>query len=159
MNTNALETAYPELIRNAEAITDATPLTEQARTLADWTIAHVALSDRILAAAARDLLVGAPVVVDNREAMDPATLNALISRTSHQERIALVRRNADYFTATVQCIPDHAARIPVRLSLVDRDGNSVPDRHLPWDELIHVRATQHLPGHAARLAELARVLD
>ncbi|MGW1676445.1 hypothetical protein [Saccharopolyspora sp. NPDC002376] len=149
MNPSALEAAYRELIRTAEAITD--PLPEDARSQVDRTIAHLVLSDRILIAAAHDVLAGGTAVVDNREAMDPAALDGLIGSTSHQQRVDLVRRNAKDFTALINRIPEHAA---VRMSIVDRDGNPVPDQQFTWNELIHLRATQHLPGHAARLAEL-----
>ncbi|MGP4019733.1 hypothetical protein [Saccharopolyspora sp. 5N708] len=155
MDTTGLDAAYRDLIRNAEA-TDSTRLSADARSLIDWTMAHLALSDRILAATARDVLSGIPAVVDNREAMDSATVEALINTTTHQERIDLVRHNAAEFTAAVQAVPEHAAHHPVRVRLVDRDGQPAADQELPWSELIRLRATQHLPGHATRLAELTQ---
>ncbi|MCI2420722.1 hypothetical protein MOQ72_25055 [Saccharopolyspora sp. K220] len=153
MDTSSLDAAYRDLIHNAEAIIDSTRLSEDARSLIDWTTAHLALSDRILAAAARDVLTGVPAVVDNREAMNAKAIDALIGATSPQERVDLVRRNAADLIATVQAVPEHAADTPVRLSIVDRDGHPVPDQQLPWSELIHLRATQHVPGHAARIAQ------
>ncbi|GAA3166762.1 hypothetical protein [Nonomuraea salmonea] len=45
---------------------------------------------------------------------------------------------------------------PVRLHLVTRTGTPAPDQGLPWNELIRIRATEHLPGHAARLMRISR---
>ncbi|WP_165969859.1 hypothetical protein [Nonomuraea terrae] len=59
MNTTALRTAYDGLLAVAEAI-GAAPLTADVRSAVDWTLSHVALSDRLLAAAARDVLSGRP---------------------------------------------------------------------------------------------------
>ncbi|MFI7612117.1 hypothetical protein ACIBP6_12935 [Nonomuraea terrae] len=154
MNTTALRTAYDGLLAVAEAI-GATPLTADVRSAVDWTLSHVALSDRLLAAAARDVLSGRPVTVDNRDAMDEAAIASLTGSTTHAERVDLVRRHAAGLRALVEAMPDEAAATPVRIRLVGRDGRAHPDQRITWSELIRLRAEEHVPGHAARLRALA----
>ncbi|WAL69139.1 hypothetical protein ORV05_15680 [Amycolatopsis cynarae] len=155
METTELESAYRRLFAAAEALGDTGALPADTRASVDWTVGHIALSDRILAGAARDLLLGLPAVVDNREAMDARNLGALIASTTPAERRELLRRNGDDFVAAVRTIPGHAVGEPVELRLVDREGRPAPGTKLPWRELVRLRAAEHLPGHAARL-EAAR---
>jgi hypothetical protein len=152
VDVTVLRAAYRDLLAAAEKITEAGPLPEQVRADVDWTLAHVALSDRLLAAAARDVLAGLPVRVDNSSAMDPASIAKLISATSHAQRSDLVRRNADDLLAVIAMTPDETARTPIELHLVDRNGRTAATSRLPWSELVGLRATKHIPGHAARLA-------
>lgn len=77
----------------------------EARSGIDWTLSRIALSDRILAAAARDVLTGLSPVVDNREAMDNAAITALIASTTRIQRVDLVRRNAGDLSAALKTIP------------------------------------------------------
>ncbi|GHE14568.1 hypothetical protein [Streptomyces alanosinicus] len=137
-----------------EAINTATP-SLHARSAIDWTLSHLALSDRILAAAAREVLTGLPVTIDNRRAMDNTAIASLVASTTHTQRVDLVRRNATDLSTVIKAIPDHAATTLVQLRLVGRDGQPVPDQQLSWSDLIRLRATEHLPGHAARLRALA----
>jgi len=154
MDTTALRTAYDDLLAAAEAIGATTPLTADARSAVDWTLSHVALSDRLLAAAARDVLSGRPVTVDNRDAMDEAAIASLIGSTTHAQRVDLVRGHAARLSALVEAMPGEAAATPARIRLVGRDGRAHPDRRITWGELIRLRAEEHVPGHAARLRAL-----
>ncbi|RKT86945.1 hypothetical protein SAMN05421805_12429 [Saccharopolyspora antimicrobica] len=147
MDTAEIDAAYRNLLSIAESI--AAP---NERSLVDWTLSHIALSDRILAGTARDVLAGVPPVVDNRSAMDDATITALIASTSHDQRVDMVRRNAADLASAIRAIPARAAATPVLLRLVDREGRSLPEQCLPWSDLVELRATEHIPGHAARLA-------
>ncbi|MEV4800325.1 hypothetical protein AB0K18_09925 [Nonomuraea sp. NPDC049421] len=45
---------------------------------------------------------------------------------------------------------------PVRLHPVTRAGTPVPHQDLPWNDLVRIRVTGHLPGHAARLRRISR---
>ncbi|MER6987878.1 hypothetical protein ABT337_03620 [Saccharopolyspora hirsuta] len=153
MDTAEIEAAYRDLLAAAEA--DTAALAAEARSAVDWTLSHIALSDRILAAAARDVLTGVPPVVDNSSAMDEAAIAALIASTSHRRRIDMVRRNAADLASVIRTIPNHAAATPVLLRLTNREGRTFPDQHLPWGDLVGLRATEHIPGHTARLAALS----
>lgn len=59
-------------------------------------------------------------------------------------------------TDLITAITDLDGDAPVRLHLVTRTGTPAPDQGLPWNELIRIRATEHLPGHAARLRRISR---
>ncbi|MFF4953277.1 hypothetical protein [Streptomyces chattanoogensis] len=155
MDTTELDTAYRHLLTAAGAISDTAPLAADSRSDIDWTLSHIALSDRILAAAARDVLTGLPATVDNREAMNETAISSLIASTTHTRRVDLVSRNAADLGAAIRAIPDQAAAIPVTLRLVSRDGQPLPEQRLPWGTLIRLRATEHLPGHTERISLLA----
>ena len=114
MDATDLDTAYRRLLTAAEAISDTTPLAEGARSAIDWTPSHIALSDRILAAAAREVLTGPSAIVDNRDAMEEEAIASLVASTTHTQRIDLVRRNTGDLSALIKAIPDHAAGIPVQ---------------------------------------------
>lgn len=156
MQTTELANAYDNLLAAAGAITESTPLTADERSDANWTLSHVALSDRLLAAAAREVLAGKSVLIDNFPAMDPATISSLIASTTHAQRIDAVRRNGAEFLELVGRTPEQAGETSVRLRIFGRDGRHVSDTQLPWGELIRLRARVHVPGHAARLAAVAK---
>ncbi|WP_159395481.1 hypothetical protein [Streptomyces albireticuli] len=42
----------------------------------------------------------------------------------------------------------------IQARLVDRTGRQVFDGRLAWEEVVRMRAEEHLPGHAATLAAL-----
>lgn len=155
MDSTELDAANHDLLTAAEAISDTTALAEHARSAVDWTLSHLALSDPILAAAARNVLTGLPTTIDNRQAMDKTAIASLIASTTHAQRVDLVRRNATDLSTAIKAVPDHTAVTLVQLRLVSRDGQPVPDQQLSWSDLICLRATEHLPGHAARLRALA----
>ncbi|POX38761.1 hypothetical protein C3486_21440 [Streptomyces sp. Ru73] len=155
MDTTELDNAYRHLLAAAGVIGDTAPLAPDSRSGIDWTLSHIALSDRILAAAARDVLTGLPAIVDNREAMDEAAISSLIASTTHTQRVDLVSRNAADLSAVLRATPDQAAAIPVTLRLVSREGRPLPEQRVPWGDLIRLRATEHLPGHTTRIRLLA----
>lgn len=157
MHTAELANAYENLLDAAEAITESIPLTADERSDTNWTLSHVALSDRLLATAAREVLAGEPALIDNFPAIDPATISSLITSTTHAQRIDTVRRNGAEFLELVGRTPEQAGETSVRLRIFGRDGRHVSDTQLPWGELIRLRAREHVPGHAARLAAFAAV--
>jgi hypothetical protein len=155
MDTTDLADAYHQLIEAAGGITDTTG-TAAERADVDWLLAHIALSDRILATAARHVLAGTPeVVVDNAPAMDERTIGELIAATTHPERIDVLRRNAAELIDLITQIPESAASTQVRLRIHNRQGQHVSDSQLAWDGLVRIRAEKNIPGHALRLADIA----
>ncbi|MGW9047815.1 hypothetical protein ACWGQL_35540 [Streptomyces lydicus] len=155
MNATQLDTAYRDLLAAADAMSDTVALAPPARSAVDWTLSHLALSDRLLATAARNVLTALPVTIDNRQAMDNTAITSLIASTTHAQRVDLVRRNATDLSTVVKAIPDHAAATLVQLRLVSHDGQPLPAPQLSWSDLIRLRASEHVPGHAARLRALA----
>ncbi|KOU49454.1 hypothetical protein ADK54_10470 [Streptomyces sp. WM6378] len=121
----------------------------------DWTLSHIALSDRILAAAAHDVLTGLLTIVDNREAMDENAISSLIASTTHTQRVDLVSRNSADLGAAIRATLEQAAAIPVPLRLVSRDGQPLPEQRLRRGTLVRLRATEHIPGHTERINLLA----
>ncbi|NIH80268.1 hypothetical protein [Amycolatopsis viridis] len=152
MDTTGFDAAYRSLLTAAASIADPAAHPGPAREDIDWTLSHLALSDPILTAAARDVLDGRPAVVDNRDAMDARALAELTASTSHQDRVAMVRAHAQELGAVLRAIPGHAAATPVIMRLCTRDGHSLPEQMVPWRDLIELRVHNHLPGHTARLA-------
>ncbi|WP_156365355.1 hypothetical protein [Sciscionella sediminilitoris] len=146
MDSTEIEAAYRALLAAAESIGDPADLPAETRASVDWTLSHIALSDRILAEAVRDIRDGRAPVVDNRDAMDDTVIGELIASTSHRQRVELVRRNAATLAEAIRTIPEHAAATPVLVRLVGRK-----DQWLPWWDLARIRAAEHIPGHAARL--------
>ncbi|MDA8330085.1 MAG: hypothetical protein M0027_02540 [Candidatus Dormibacteraeota bacterium] len=157
MNTIDLAAAYQRLIAAAQALSDDSPLNAGQRADLGWTLCHVALSDQILTEAARQVRCDGPettgkLVVDNRPALDPAAIAAMTAATTHQDRIAAVRKHAASLTDELDQTPDQAAQAPVILRFHDRSGKHVGDTAMTWADLIELRTHQHIPAHATRLA-------
>lgn len=151
METTELEAAYRSLLRLAESIPDTADYTAPAQDDIDWTLSHIALSDPLLAASARDILNGRPAVVDNQHAMDQGAIAELSGSTTHQQRVAMVRAHAHELREALSAIPDQETASLVLLRLFTRDGEPLPERHMPLRDLIALRATTHIPGHTARI--------
>lgn len=151
MEATELEAAYRSLLRLAESITDTADYTAPAQGDIDWTLSHIALSDPLLTAAARNILNGRPTVVDNRHAMDQGAIAEFIGSTTHQQRVAMVRAHAHELREALSAIPDQDTARLVLLRLFTRDGEPLPEQHMPWRDLIALRATTHIPGHTARI--------
>ncbi|MFF2775576.1 hypothetical protein ACFVU3_11770 [Streptomyces sp. NPDC058052] len=151
METDELLTAYRHLLEAAERITDTSPLAESDRAQIDWILAHIALSDRALAGAGRDVLAGRAARLDNAQAMSKSEIGRILGSTTHAERAELVRRNAMELIDLLARTPEEAAEATVRARLVDREGSVVFDQDLKWGDLVRVRAREHIPGHAATL--------
>jgi hypothetical protein len=152
MDTTELRSAYRQLLTVAETITDETALRMDLRMMVDWLVAHLSLTERLLAGAARDVLTGVPAVIDNYEAMHTGVTTSVVDLTSHDRRVASLRDNAADLVASVATIPSHAESAPVLLRFADRGGLPIPDQRLPWSELVHERASSLLPSHTRTLA-------
>ena len=156
MNTDRLVAAYDNLL-SALRVFDPAGLHHQQRDEADWIVAHLVLSDRVLVAAADHVLQGADVVtVDNRHAMDRDAIAAVLSSLSHHERIQTIEDHRDELVDRHRRIPDTAVTTLVRLVLYDRTGRLSHQGTTTWGELVAARADQHLPGHARTLRDLAK---
>lgn len=156
METKDLSRAYKELLAAAEAVTDDGPLTDADRAQTDWLLAHIALSDRALADAARQVLTGQEARIDNASAMSKTEIGRVIAATTHAERIDMVQRNAQELIDLLDRTPDSAAVSSVRARLVDRSGEVVFDSDLTWGDVVKMRAVEHIPGHAATIASFCQ---
>ncbi|MEU3558223.1 hypothetical protein [Streptomyces fragilis] len=156
MDTKELFRAYKELFAAAEHIADDPLLVGADRTQVDWTLAHIALSDRALVDVGHAVLSGEDAVLDNAQAMSKSEIGRVISSTSYGERVEMVRRNAAALIDVLDISPEETSDATVRARLVDREGKVVFDEDLKWGDVICMRATEHLPGHTAALRCWAR---
>jgi hypothetical protein len=151
LDTTKLDAAYRRLLAVAESIPDTTGYPAAARADIDWTLSHIALSDPILTVAARDIINEHTAVIDNQHAIDESAIADLIASISHEQRVAMVRAHAYELVEALGEVPDQVAARPVLLRLFNREGESLPEQRMPWRDLIELRATRHIPGHAARI--------
>lgn len=151
METTALEEAYAGLIAAALAAPTRHPAEPPGEHGTDWTLAHIALSDRLLASTAREVLVGVPPLLDNGPAMDPAAIKELTSSAGRHVLVELVRRNGAELVGLIGRIPVENRSVPVAVRLVGDTGEELFAGPVPWGEIVRMRAEEHIPGHTARL--------
>lgn len=151
-----LEAAYAFRTVAAEAVGEAwEKLGPDARAAAGRALAGAVLADRVLAAAARNVLAGLPAAIDCQAAVDEAAVSALCGSTSYRERIGLLRTGAGRLVAAVTSTPDGLGAAPVALRLLDGTGRPLPVRDLPWRDAVRVAVTDLIPRSTSRLASLA----
>ena len=155
MNVDRLVAAYDDLLA-AATLLDLANLTPPRRDEAEWLIAHLILSDPVLIAAADHLLEGAgTLTVDNRHAMDPDAIAAVLASLPHAERIQAIGHNADELIDRHRRIPETVGTTTVQLHLHDQHGQLTHQGATTWAGLLTARADQHLPGHAHTLRRTA----
>ncbi|MFD8738248.1 MmgE/PrpD family protein [Streptomyces sp. NPDC059618] len=171
METSVLEEAYAGLItaatgaalggresaaggRESAGGSGESPLPGERGT--DWTLAHIALSDRLLSSTARQVLGGAEAGLDNGPAMDPKAIEELTSTVDRDVLVELVRRNAAEFVGLVARIRQDQQATPVAVRLVGDEGQELFSGAVPWGEIVRMRAEDHIPGHTERLRRIAR---
>ncbi|MEU0783062.1 MmgE/PrpD family protein [Streptomyces sp. NPDC006173] len=159
METAVLDEAYVALI--AAATTAATPgdqasASQPGERDADWTLAHIALSDRLLASTARQVLAGDAAGLDNGPAMDPKAIEELTSSVDRDVLVELVRRNAAELVGLLAQTPQNQRATPVTVRLVGDTGEELFSGAVPWGEIVRLRAEDHIPGHTDRLRRTAR---
>jgi len=121
---------------------------------AEQVLAHIALNDRALIAATRDVLAGVPTSLDNR----PVTSGVRLARHA-RERGGLSPLIEDIDTSSrtlcdlVDRMDDHLARTEVPTHLVDGDEVRL-DGPLPWGRVVGGASRYHLEVHAEQLREL-----
>ncbi|MGW2813272.1 MmgE/PrpD family protein [Streptomyces sp. NPDC001415] len=151
-DTAGLEAAYDGLFRAASQSRLGAAVDGAARGDVDRTLAHLALSDRLLAGVARQVLDGARApVLDNAAATDPAAIDALVMAADRAVLAELVRRNAAEFVGLLARTPDRRQTADVRVRLVNEAGEELFSGSVPWGEIVRMRAEEQLPGHAARI--------
>lgn len=156
METKDLARAYKELLAAAESITEDGLLSEADWTQVDWVLAHIALSDRALAGAAREVLNQRPGRIDNAPAMSKSAIADVLASTTHTERVEMVRRNSAELMDLLKRTPQERAATMVRAVLVGRTGELLLDDNLEWGAVVKMRTHEHIPGHAAKLAAMVQ---
>ncbi len=125
-----------------------------------WTpelvLAHVIVSDRMIAEAAAQVLGGGEARFDNRASQSVPYLEAVAAVAGSWEGLlAGVRQAADELMAIAARIEPEHARVLVPTGVVDHD-HVVIDGPTPLEQLVMVPATIHLSGHAEQLKSYER---
>jgi hypothetical protein len=149
MDVAPLQSAYDQFLDVARKRRDARA--PEGEWPPELVLAHVIVSDRMIAETAAQVLAGARPRFDNR-ASQCAPYLAAVARVagSWDGLLAGVRQAADELIATAASIEPEHARAIVPTLVVDHDQVLI-DGPAPLEQLVMVPATIHLPGHAEQL--------
>ncbi len=120
---------------------------------ADQVLAHVVASDRMVAAAAAELLAGRVPVIDNRPTQSLAYLEAIAgSAGGFDELVRLVERSGHEVLTLARQLDE--SRLDVNVPAILMDGGRIRvERPIPFATLLK---PFHVEGHTAQLTALAR---
>jgi len=152
MDTQALRNAYDEFHATA-AMSHAAPA--DGGWSAELVVAHIALTDALLAATARALLDGRPAAYDNAAASFGPNLQRYVDAIADRDQqLADARRRSQERCALAEELDDATAATAVHVRVIDGATVTV-DQPLPFATALHVHATIHLPTHTNDLMALA----
>ncbi len=154
MDVAALESAYDRFLEVARGSHDGvSPEREWPPALV---LAHVIVSDRLIAETAARVLSGGQPRFDNRASQSVPYLEAIAHAAgSWDGLLARVQQGAKELIATVARIEPEQARIAVPTFVMDGD-NIVIDGPAPLEQLVMVPALIHLAGHGEQLKSYSR---
>jgi hypothetical protein len=126
----------------------------------EWTpelvLAHVIVSDRMIAETAAQALAGCQPRFDNRASQSVPYLEAVAKVAgSWDALLAQVRQAGEELMATAARIEPEHARVMVPTLVVDHE-HAVIDGPAPLEQLLMVPASIHLAGHAEQLRSYVR---
>jgi hypothetical protein len=154
MDVAALESAYDRFLDVARGLGDA--VTPEGEWPAELVLAHVIVSDRMIAETAARVLSGGQPRFDNRASQSIPYLDAIARVAGGWDGlVAGVRQAGRELMATVARIEPEHARIEV-LSFVMDHEHIVIDGPAPLEQLVMIPALIHLPGHAEQLKSYSR---
>src|SRR5215472_9192103 len=153
MDVAALRAAYDRFIDAAGELRGTSPEGE-------WTpelvLAHVIVSDRMIAETAALVLSGSEPRFDNRASQYGPYLEAVAAAAgSWDGLLAGVRQAGEELVAIAARIEPEHARVMVPSYVVDHD-RVVIDGPFPLEQLVMVPAMLHLSGHAEQLKSYRR---
>lgn len=153
MDTTALEAAYRQLLTVARGGAFRAPA-DAADWSAEYVLAHVAATDRLLAAATAEILAGEQPRYDNRPALREAYLGEIGRAAGDLDGlIGTVRRCGLELVLLARRLEADRAATAVPTCIRDRDGVRV-DGPVPWSGVLNTHAEVHLPAQAAALEAL-----
>lgn len=154
MDTTPLGGAYLSLIAAARALPREDPLLGEELSLADWILAHTALTDAALADTASQVLGNQPPTFDNCKVISADALGSVISAHTWPQLIDLLLRNATVLIGAVALIPELRADRLVQVRMVNRRGIEVFADRIAWRDLIDLRAREQIPWRTTQLLRL-----
>lgn len=121
---------------------------------ADLVLAHVAVNDRLLAAATAAVLDGRPAPYDNTVSASEPLLEALARAAGDWDGLlAEVRRCGLALVMLARQLDDAQATTPVQTRIVD-GGDVRVEAPMPWSGVLATHAQVHLIEHAQQLRSL-----
>ena len=154
MDVAALESAYDRFMDVARESRDIVP--PEGEWSPELVLAHVIVSDRLIAETAARVLSGGQPRFDNRASQSAPYLEAIARAAgSWHGLLARVQQVGEELIAMVARIEPEHARIAVPSFVMDGD-NIVVDGPAPLEQLVMVPAMIHLPGHAEQLKSYSR---
>ena len=149
MDVTALESAYDQFLDVARGVRDSTP--PEGEWAPDLVLAHVIVSDRLIAETAALVLAGGQPRFDNRASQSAPYLEAIARVAGGWDGLlASVRQAGNELMATVALIEPEHARFMVPTFVMDHE-HIVIDGLAPLEQLAMIPAMIHLPGHAEQL--------
>jgi hypothetical protein len=149
MDVTALESAYDQFLDVARGLRDGTP--PKGEWPPELVLAHVIVSDRMIAETAALVLAGGQPRFDNRASQHAPYLEAIARVAgSWDALLAGVRQAGNELMATAAMIEPEHARVTVPTVVVDHEHILI-DGPAPLEQLVMVPAMIHLPGHAEQL--------
>src|SRR6266700_2207069 len=154
MDVAALESAYDRFLDVARGAHGS--VAPEGEWPPELVLAHVIVSDRLIAETAAWVLGGGQPRFDNRPSQSVPYLEAVARAAgSWDGLLARVRQAGDELVATVARIEPEQARVSVP-SFVIAGDNILIDGPAPLEQLVMVPAMIHLPGHADQLKSYTR---
>jgi hypothetical protein len=152
VQTEQLDAAYQAFVAEATADGFGPPPPDE------WTarqvVAHIALNDDLLAAAAGLVLAGEPGRFDNSNAADWAKVSAFADEHgSLAGGVEAVRASGARVCAIAGRLTDEQAATSIDVFILDGADVAV-DEPLPIGRLLAIQASFHLPAHADQLRAL-----
>ena len=153
MQTHDLRHAYDQFLETAREHVFAPP------TAGGWSaelvLAHVVVSDRLIAEAAGRVAAGMPSTFDNLASQSEPYLQAIVAAAGDWDGlVATVRQTAAELIALAERMTDEQAATPIPARVIS-DGAVVLDAPVPVAGLLRVVADRHLRMHMQQLSELA----
>ena len=149
MDITALESAYDQFLDVAHALGDGTP--PEGEWSPEQVLAHVIVSDRMIAETAARVLAGGQPRFDNRASQSAPYLDAVARVAgSWDGLLAGVRQAGNELMATVALIEPEHARVTVPTFVMDHERILI-DGPAPLEQLVMIPAMIHLAGHAEQL--------
>jgi len=149
MDVTALEAAYDQFLEVARGSRDG--ISPEGEWHPQLVLAHVIVSDRMIAETAARVLAGGQPRFDNRASQYAPYLEAIARvADSWDALLAGVQQAANELMATVALIEPEHARVTVPTFVMDHE-HIVIDGPAPLEQLVMVPAMIHLPGHAEQL--------